>query len=38
MTPFHQDFVFFQPTVKLMHKDGTHGLLMEDGHFAEGMV
>ncbi len=38
MTPFHQDFVFFQPTVKLIYKDGTQGLLMEDGHFAEGMV
>jgi aminopeptidase len=38
MTPFHQDFVFFKPTVKLMHKDGTQRLLMEDGHFVEGEV
>jgi aminopeptidase len=33
MTPFHQDFVFFRPTVLLIHKDGTVKPLMEDGHF-----
>jgi aminopeptidase len=38
MTPFHQDFVFFKPTITLTYKDGTQRLLMKDGHFAEGMV
>ena len=38
MTPFHQDFVFFKPTVRLMDKSGVQKLLMEDGHFAEGGV
>jgi aminopeptidase len=38
MTPFHQDFVFFRPTVMLMHKDGTVRPLMEDGHFIEGVM
>jgi aminopeptidase len=30
-TPFHQDFVFFRPTVTLVHKEGTKALLMEEG-------
>lgn len=29
-TPFHQDFVFFRPTVTLIDKDGTKRLLMKD--------
>jgi aminopeptidase len=37
MTPFHQDFVFFRPTVMLIHNDGTLRTLMEDGHF-KGVV
>ena len=32
-TPFHQDFVFFRPTVTLIHKDGSKGILMKDGKF-----
>jgi len=32
-TPFHQDFVFFKPTVILIHKDGTKTALMKDGRF-----
>jgi leucyl aminopeptidase (aminopeptidase T) len=34
-TPFHQDFVFFRPTVKLIDKEGTKTLLMKDGKFVE---
>ena len=30
-TPFHQDFVFFRPTVILKAKDGTHTYLLRDG-------
>ncbi len=29
--PFHQDFVFFKPTVSLIHKDGSKSLLMKKG-------
>ena len=32
-TPFHQDFVFFRPTVVLIGKDGERTTLMEDGRF-----
>lgn len=32
-TPFHQDFVFFKPTIILTHKDGTKNSLMKDGRF-----
>jgi len=32
-TPFHQDFVFFRPTVKLIDKEGKGTLLMKDGKF-----
>lgn len=32
-TPFHQDFVFFRPTIILLHKDGTKKTLMKDGRF-----
>ena len=31
MTPFHQDYVFFKPTVKLITKDLKEILLLEDG-------
>lgn len=30
-TPFHQDFVFFRPSVTLIHADGTRTLLMKNG-------
>lgn len=30
-TPFHQDFVFFRPTVSLVHKDGSKSVLMKKG-------
>jgi aminopeptidase len=30
-TPFHQDFVFFKPTVLLIHKDGSKSMLMKKG-------
>jgi len=30
-TPFHQDFVFFKPTVKLFKKDGSYIYLIKDG-------
>jgi len=30
-TPFHQDFVFFTPTVFLVHKDGSRSMLMKKG-------
>ncbi len=30
-TPFHQDFVFFKPTVVLIAPDGTRTLLLENG-------
>jgi len=32
-TPFHQDFVFFKPTVILVDKNGKKALLMKDGRF-----
>ncbi len=32
-TPFHQDFVFFRPTVTLVLKDGKKTLLMKNGKF-----
>jgi leucyl aminopeptidase (aminopeptidase T) len=33
--PFHQDFVFFRPTVVLIDKEGTRTTLMKDGKFGE---
>lgn len=30
-TPFHQDFVFFKPTVSLVSKDGSKSSLMKNG-------
>ncbi|HXX81951.1 MAG TPA: aminopeptidase [Thermodesulfovibrionales bacterium] len=30
-TPFHQDFVFFRPTVELIDNEGTKTTLMKDG-------
>ena len=33
-TPFHQDFVFFKPTVLLIHNDGAKMTLMKDGKFS----
>jgi leucyl aminopeptidase (aminopeptidase T) len=35
MTPFHQDFVFFKPTVVLIHKDGKRTALLKNGRFAD---
>ncbi len=32
-TPFHQDFVFFRPTVTLVLKDGKKTVLMKNGQF-----
>ena len=34
-TPFHQDFVFFRPTVKLIDKEGAKTMLMKEGRFIE---
>jgi leucyl aminopeptidase (aminopeptidase T) len=31
MTPFHQDFVFFKPTVTLIHKDGRRKEILRAG-------
>jgi leucyl aminopeptidase (aminopeptidase T) len=36
-TPFHQDFVFFRPTVVLIDKDGVKTTLMTDGKFVEAV-
>ncbi len=33
-TPFHQDFVFFKPTVTLIDKNGSKELLMKEGKFS----
>ncbi len=33
-TPFHQDFVFFKPTVTLIHKDKSRNILMKKGELA----
>jgi leucyl aminopeptidase (aminopeptidase T) len=30
-TPFHQDFVFFRPTVTLIHKNNSRKTLLKDG-------
>ncbi|RJQ20802.1 MAG: peptidase [Nitrospiraceae bacterium] len=30
-TPFHQDFVFFKPTVTLIYKDGSRKILLKNG-------
>ncbi|MDO8281498.1 MAG: aminopeptidase [Thermodesulfovibrionia bacterium] len=30
-TPFHQDFIFFKPTVTLIHKDGIRDVLLKNG-------
>ncbi len=30
-TPFHQDFVFFRPTISLVHKDGSRSMVMKKG-------
>jgi leucyl aminopeptidase (aminopeptidase T) len=35
-TPFHQDFVFFMPTVTLIQKDGNREILMKEGKFSIG--
>lgn len=32
-TPFHQDFVFFNPTIILTHKNGSKSCLMKYGRF-----
>ncbi|MCX5716718.1 MAG: aminopeptidase [Nitrospirae bacterium] len=33
-TPFHQDFVFFMPTVTLIQKNGNREILMKEGKFS----
>jgi aminopeptidase len=30
-TPFHQDFIFFKPTLTLIHKNGKKDILLKDG-------
>ncbi len=35
-TPFHQDFVFFQPRVTLVLRDGTKRDILKDGEFVWG--
>ncbi|GBE38286.1 thermophilic metalloprotease [bacterium BMS3Bbin08] len=34
-TPFHQDFVFFRPTVTLIHKDNKKELLLKNGRLCK---
>lgn len=34
-TPFHQDFIFFKPTVTLIHKNGSRKLLLKDGKLTD---
>lgn len=34
-TPFHQDFVFFRPTITLKAADGTSSVLMTNGHLTD---
>ncbi len=34
-TPFHQDFVFFRPTITLIEKSGAKTVLMKDGKLKE---
>lgn len=34
-TPFHQDFVFFKPTITLTTADGRSTVLMKNGHMAD---
>jgi leucyl aminopeptidase (aminopeptidase T) len=36
-TPFHQDFVFFQPTVFMTDRQKKRTVLMKQGKFAEGL-
>lgn len=36
-TPFHQDFVFFKPTVTLISKMGAKTVLMKEGKLSESM-
>jgi leucyl aminopeptidase (aminopeptidase T) len=33
-TPFHQDFIFFKPTVTLIHNDGSRRSILKDGRCA----
>ncbi|MGB9715294.1 MAG: aminopeptidase [Thermodesulfovibrionales bacterium] len=35
-TPFHQDFVFFKPTVRLIYKDGTKKTILKSGKYLCG--
>ncbi|MGQ9569437.1 MAG: aminopeptidase [Thermodesulfovibrionales bacterium] len=35
-TPFHQDFVFFKPTVRLIYKDGTRHTILKSGKYLFG--
>lgn len=36
-TPFHQDFIFFKPTVEIAEKGGGSSLLLQDGKLLVGM-
>ncbi len=37
-TPFHQDFIFFRPTVQMTNRKGKKTVLMKQGKFAEGVL
>ena len=37
-TPFHQDFIFFRPTVQMTGRKGKKTVLMKQGKFAEGVL
>ena len=37
-TPFHQDFVFFRPTVQITGRKGKKKVLMKQGKFLEGVL
>jgi len=37
-TPFHQDFIFFRPTVQITGRKGKRTILMKQGKFAEGVL
>jgi len=37
-TPFHQDFIFFRPTVQITGRKGEKTVLMKQGKFSEGVL
>jgi leucyl aminopeptidase (aminopeptidase T) len=37
-TPFHQDFIFFRPTVQMTGRKGKETVLMKQGKFTEGVL